>query len=650
MPADVQPPHFQACNSASVGYSDFCATWPSQALADEVAPGTAAEIAAAVHAHVSHFPSGIHPGQLAALMRRPCMQRHCLHIYLANGQLYAVAPSDMSPCERNNTQGPCPKASGPSTPPEVLRCRERAGLRSPRCGSDLRRKQPGVTIPGWWSDGPYPHDTEWHFAAALNLTSCYGAAVHGDHNYVFTRLRLQSALRFLRRAYARLYERGRLPAALELVLCAGETPVNFGGYCVGGAQPVWAATTNEAAPLLPYVHWVQLPPRDTDLSVWDPLHSRADVWAGDTDISLTRQAEQSKQARRSSNCTHHARCADSCDVAQKAKVCGFCKCRACSFCATGDTPLPWSRRIGQAVFRGSLFRLSSYTADWRLHGPRRTSYNADNWGTMGRTALVRLKAANPELFNIALGGHGLEGHSDDLPRRLGIPEADWAKQDKPATMPFEEQLRFKYTINAEGHGGWADRLYKMMLHGQLVLSQDLPAKVWYEAPLRPWHDFVPVDASWANLTAAVAWARAHDDEARRIAASAKAHMREWMSAGAMFRYTEELLLGYARLQKVAPKRPPRAVRFECEERQHDAQATGPPHTCWSSGQGVITRGETRCFFESGGQRHSSLYRASLTLAREEDVTAPPLRLREVLSGRATFGGKASRVKKAPQGT
>ena len=51
-----------------------------------------------------------------------------------------------------------------------------------------------------------------------------------------------------------------------------------------------------------------------------------------------------------------------------------------------------------------------------------------------------------------------------------------------------------------------------------------------------------------------------------------------------------------------------------------------------------------------GQRHSSLYRASLTLAREEDVTAPPLRLREVLSGRATFGGKASRVKKAPQGT
>ena len=89
--------------------------------------------------------------------------------------------------------------------------------------------------------------TEWHFAAGLNLSSCAGVGIPGDHNYIFTRLRLQSTLRFLLRAYRRLHANGKLPASVELVICAGETPVNFGDYCFSGAQPVWSATTNEQA-------------------------------------------------------------------------------------------------------------------------------------------------------------------------------------------------------------------------------------------------------------------------------------------------------------------------------------------------------------------------------------------------------------------
>ena len=49
--------------------------------------------------------------------------------------------------------------------------------------------------------------------------------MRGDHNYIFTRLRLQSSLRLLRRAYARLFNSGRLKQPLELVMCMGETPI-----------------------------------------------------------------------------------------------------------------------------------------------------------------------------------------------------------------------------------------------------------------------------------------------------------------------------------------------------------------------------------------------------------------------------------------
>ena len=40
-------------------------------------------------------------------------------------------------------------------------------------------------------------------------------------------------------------------------------------------------------------------------------------------------------------------------------------------------------------------------------------------------------------------------------------------------LTMEEQIRgFQYVVNAEGHGGWADRLYQLLLSPQLVLAQD----------------------------------------------------------------------------------------------------------------------------------------------------------------------------------
>ena len=142
-PMPLTPPAgLHACNSPTVGYADFCATWPPQSDADKVPPGTVTSIRKAVQTHLAHFPSGVQPGQLSELMRRPCMQRHCLHIFLEHGNLYAAAPAEMAPCERNASQG--------------------ASMRSPYCSEELRRKQPGVTIPDWWSNGAFPHITGEH--------------------------------------------------------------------------------------------------------------------------------------------------------------------------------------------------------------------------------------------------------------------------------------------------------------------------------------------------------------------------------------------------------------------------------------------------------------------------------------------------------
>ena len=47
------PPGLRACNSAAVGFADFCATWPEQSQADMVGPSAAASIEAAVDEQLS---------------------------------------------------------------------------------------------------------------------------------------------------------------------------------------------------------------------------------------------------------------------------------------------------------------------------------------------------------------------------------------------------------------------------------------------------------------------------------------------------------------------------------------------------------------------------------------------------------------------
>ena len=54
----------------------------------------------------------------------------------------------------------------------------------------------------------------------------------------------------------------------ELVLCVNEVMPNAGGWCLKGQQPVFASTTNQEAPLLPFAHWM---PKLRDWDLWGPL-------------------------------------------------------------------------------------------------------------------------------------------------------------------------------------------------------------------------------------------------------------------------------------------------------------------------------------------------------------------------------------------
>lgn len=198
-----------ACEALSS--SSFCAAWPGQSLSEAVDAETVGQIRRAVRKTLLPFAAGIDTQRLSSLMRRPCMQRMCLRVQLVRGELYVVAPPDLSPCRKGVSAAAAldcidtpPNTQGSWRDHEMCQ-REKRVEQSPMCREEWRRKQPGVTVPDWWYAPSYPHVTDWHFASGLNFSDCKstGEPIPGDHNYVFSRLRMGGMLRLLWSAYRR---------------------------------------------------------------------------------------------------------------------------------------------------------------------------------------------------------------------------------------------------------------------------------------------------------------------------------------------------------------------------------------------------------------------------------------------------------------
>ena len=141
-------------------------------------------------------------------------------------------------------------------------------------------------------------------------------------------------------------------------------------------------------------------------------------------------------------------------------------------------------------------------------------------------------------------------------------------------MSIEAQAaRFKYLVHVEGVGGWADRLRHLLLLGTPVLKQDMGVTEWFEPLLVAGRHYIPVSSTLSNLSRAIAWAREHDEAARRIGVEGAALAERLLSPRALLFYSRKLVAGYARLWsrkngRHSTRATPSNVtaRFECETR------------------------------------------------------------------------------------
>ncbi len=426
-------------------------------------------------------------------------------------------------------------------------------------------RQPGVR-PVLFVPKFNPTPLEWHFYAGINVSDCTPHQRPGDWNGAYTRMRMLTALRLLEEAASQGAN------DTELVLCVNESPINGGDWCLRGAQPVFAMTTNQAegAPLIVFPHWMSKL-RDYDFSVWDEARA-----------ALRAQRKRDAAAARS-----------------------------------GPRP--------EAVFRGGLYRLNAYSDEWRTRGVKYTAVTANNWRTVGRSALVHAQS-HPEtkdLVNISIKPPRIVSEPGTWVSELRVPPGELRALARPVYMSQRDQEReFRYTINAEGHGGWADRLYQLLLSRQLVLGQDLPLRLWYEALTRHGVTHLALHSNLrpANLSATIRWAREHDAEVRAMVRAANQAMDAATSVGGIRLYVRELLSVYSGVLAFSPARHPRAIRFHCSCTADCRSCNKPSARHGKSGAIRTVCGES-CAFVVGGQRFSTLHEASTSTAfrRNRDV-------------------------------
>ena len=251
-----------------------------------------------------------------------------------------------------------------------------------------------------------------------------------------------------------------------------------------------------------------------------------------------------------------------------------------------------------------------------------TRLTADNWRSASRTALLhaRTQPVSAEDINVQLGEVFSTGPLAN--RELRIPEGVLRAQDGPAHMSRAEQERdFEFVINAEGHGGWAERFYTLLLSSQLVLAQDLLHRLWYEALLIVNVTHLVLDANFdvTNLSHTVRRARDMAKQqpermARMVAAANEAMDTATSVAGIQF-YIAELLRGYAALLRYPVERDRRAILLSCrrDSKEHCAEP--------SSGERQAVHG-VRCAYhapDGSGRMFDTLHEAAQLLPATRGV-------------------------------
>ena len=79
-----------------------------------------------------------------------------------------------------------------------------------------------------------------------------------------------------------------------------------------------------------------------------------------------------------------------------------------------------------------------------------------------------------------------------------------------------QEDQYKYTITVEGHGGWTDRLFRLMFHDVGLMIQEHPCALSALYMFKPFQHYIPVSNNLENIIGRLGWAEHHPKIVKEI--------------------------------------------------------------------------------------------------------------------------------------
>lgn len=193
----------------------------------------------------------------------------------------------------------------------------------------------------------------------------------------------------------------------------------------------------------------------------------------------------------------------------------------------GNFKTPWVDKKPIAVFRGSS---TGYGVDINNNMRLRLAYLSSK----GVNNLLDAGITSWNLRPRKICGHEYI-ETIDIPKMNSI-----GIQLVPKLTP-EEQSKYKYIINIEGHVA-AFRLSTELSMGCCILKVESPYKLWYSDILEPYVHYVPVKADLSNLESQVQWCIDNEDTCQGISKSARLFYDTYLNKDGIFDYLQKVVV------------------------------------------------------------------------------------------------------------
>lgn len=124
-------------------------------------------------------------------------------------------------------------------------------------------------------------------------------------------------------------------------------------------------------------------------------------------------------------------------------------------------------------------------------------------------------------------------------------KAVYDKKDTVKFLSSEDQARFKYIINVEGHVQAFRLSFELSLGSVILFANDSKYYTWMTKSLMPWVHYVPIKSNLEDLYEKIKWCKLHDNECRIIANNARIFYERYINKGYMMHYVSILLKSLA---------------------------------------------------------------------------------------------------------